>query len=88
MNVQAMKPKCKSLIQSVSVHPNPSFNNTGFTISCFGNFSYEIANLQGTVLSKGTANNQVLVTSTLPKGVIYLTIKTSDGILIQKIVKQ
>nr|WP_245598512.1 carbohydrate-binding protein [Sporocytophaga myxococcoides] len=74
--------------KGVMVYPNP-FTDQGLQISNITNESdYFISDLSGSELETGIAIEGDVIGENLRKGVYLLKIKNSEGILIQKIIKE
>lgn len=68
------------------VYPNPSENS--FTITEAGDFTYEIRDNSGAMLSKGRATDQISIGENLRSGLYVLYIKSEKGIRKQRILKK
>jgi len=70
----------------LKMYPNPF--SSGFKIEGQGQFSYSISDLRGAVLETGHVQNEEIIGTELSSGIYMLSVKTNEGVVNRKIVKQ
>lgn len=74
-------------IEKTSIFPNP-FSADGLNINQSGNFRYKITDMSGMVIEQGEGENQQKVGKILSSGIYLLSVEGSNGVTVQKIIKQ
>jgi uncharacterized repeat protein (TIGR01451 family) len=73
--------------QNIHVYPNPS--SESITISCEGNFVYQLVDLSGRIISKGYASDlELLNISKASAGIYQLNVQSKQGNSSIKVIKQ
>ena len=76
----------KMEILGLKMYPNPFL--TGMQIEGKSHYSYSITDLSGALLESGEAEGEQTVGKNLTSGIYMLSVKTNEGVVNQKIVKQ
>ncbi len=58
------------------------------TIEVLGDFEYTLYSISGTLIEKGVRKNTLTIGHNAPEGIYLLSIKSQNGILIKKLIKQ
>lgn len=75
--------------EKISLYPNPTQNNLNFTLSeSISVTAYEIHNLLGEKVSYGDLNSNSISVSNLANGVYIIKVKTNEGFLTSKFIKE
>jgi GH35 family endo-1,4-beta-xylanase len=74
----------ESLIET-NIYPNP-FGNSGFEIEVTGEFEYTLLSMTGTEMESGKMNKGI--GQSLPSGVYLLSIKTSEGTALHRVIRK
>jgi hypothetical protein len=73
--------------QNIHVYPNPS--SESITISCEGNFDYQLVDLSGRIISTGHASDlEFLNISKASAGIYQLNVQSNQGNSSIKVIKQ
>ena len=74
-------------IQNIHVYPNPA--SESLSISCEGDFDYQLVDLSGRIVSSGSAtDSEILNVSKASAGIYQLNVQTNKGNSSLKVVKQ
>lgn len=73
-------------LNELEIYPNP-FNNAGLRLAVDGSFEYDIKDLKGTSLEAGSAEDNVLIGSSLEPGVYFITIYNNTGTQTKRVIK-
>ena len=73
-------------IDYFNIYPNPFNDQIG--VEAKGQFSYEIININGEILSEGNAENNLLIGYDLNPGMYILKLMKDDNVVCKKIIKQ
>jgi len=86
-NVSCTSEVAENTLQSVNIYPNPAKDN--IEVIGLNNGTVDIINIQGQIVkSFNTFNSTTIDISDLSSGVYSIRIKTDDGILVKKMIKQ
>lgn len=73
--------------QNIHVYPNPA--SESLTISCEGDFDYQLVDLSGRIVSSGSATDSESITiSNAAVGIYQLNVQSNQGNSSLKVIKQ